>query len=70
MGDNSSLSQKFQKIPLPAGPSIEIYVIIIGIVGPLNPTLNYSSIRKSEFNLCSVSSGIKIDEISQPFCPE
>jgi hypothetical protein len=68
MGDNSMTRKKVQKLPLPAGASIQIQIIIIGIFGSLDTTPDIRPVREGDLNFSGISIGVQIDEISQFLC--
>jgi hypothetical protein len=63
--DNPPLGKKIKEICLPAGASVKVQVIVVGIFCPFNPAFDDRSIRECQFHLCGIAAGIEVDQVGK-----
>jgi len=68
VGHNSLFREEIKQISLSTGTTVEVEIIIVGALSPLDPPLDDRPVREGEFDLSGIPPRVQIDEISQTLC--
>jgi hypothetical protein len=60
----------FNDVALLAEAFVEVIVTVIAVTCPLDPSPDFSTVRKFKCDLCGVPPGIEVDQIGQLFSPQ